>query len=244
MQILKPVGFDQKIKIQNLNLLVNKLRIDDGEDLYSYLDNQLMTEIKGKMSRQHVITMLMKIWNFSDETIESLKYCLVQEFPYLTKEEQICTHYCMSCIAYPFFAKYMLLLYKNLKLADSVQSKLLTKEMKNIYGDRRRVEVAASAVLSSVKDWGIVRKFKVGAYELPSNQFLISNPLIKYLLIETYMIINESDIVSLEVVNNSAIFYPFDFDVSIGDIQHSRLTVIKNIRDTLIERNSKIPYSL
>lgn len=241
---MKPVGFDQKIKIQHLNLLVNELRINHCEDIYSYLDNHLVAEIKGDKSRKNAITMLMKIWNFSDETIESLKNCLVQEFPYLTKEEQICSHYCMSCIAYPFFADYMLLIYKNLKLADSVQSKLLIKEMKNIYGDRRRVEVAAGAVLSSAKDWKIVRKSKVGAYELPSNQLLISNPLIKYLLIETYMIINESNTVSLEMVNNGSIFYPFDYDVSVRDIQHSRFKVIKNIRDTLIERNSKIPYSI
>ncbi|WP_315794638.1 hypothetical protein [Paenibacillus sp. BIC5C1] len=241
---MKSVGFDQKIKLLNLDLIVKKIQINDGENIYSNLDKSLRDDIKGNISRRKVMTLLMKIWGFSDYRIEGLRELIVEKLPFLTKYEQICAHYCMSCLAYPFFAEQMMIVYKNLKLSDIVHSKLIMKEMKNIYGDRRRVEVAAGAVFSSAKDWGIINMPKSGSYKSFSKQFLISNPIIKYLIIETYMQIHETSSVSLESINNSAIFYPFDYDISIGDIRHSRFTIVRNIRDILIERNSRIPYSI
>ena len=84
---------------------------------------------------------------------------------------------------------------------------------------------------------------KPGAYEKSITSLEISNPLIKSLLIETLMHYLDTTSISIEFLNNSAIFFPFDYHISIGDIDQKRFTVIKTIRDTIIERNPKIPYS-
>ena len=241
---MKAVGFDQKIQLAHLDNTANLLRLHSNiNEMYPALDGQLLASIKGDKSRKNAITMLMKTWCLVDGSIKDIQASLIQEYPYFTKEEQLFVHYCLTCIAYPFFRTQMAYVGKQLKMADTVYSKSVTAEMKNLYGDRRRVEVATGAVFSSVKDWSLLTMIKPGAYEKSITSLEISNRLIKSLLIETLMHYLDTASISIEFLNNSAIFFPFDYHISIGDIDQQRFTVIKTIRDTIIERNPKIPYS-
>lgn len=241
---MKAVGFDQKIRLAHLDNTVNLLRLQPNiKEMYSALDGQLLASIKGDKSRKNAITMLMKTWCLVDNSIQDIQRALINEYPYFTKNEQLFVHYCLTCIAYPFFRRQMAYIGKQLKMADTVYSKVVTTEMKNLYGDRRRVEVATGAVFSSVKDWSLLSMIKPGSYEKNIISLEISNPLIKSLLIETLMHYLDTNSISIEFLNNSAIFFPFDYHISMRDIDQHRFTVIKTIRDTIIERNRKIPYS-
>ncbi len=240
---MKPVGFDQKIQFQYLDFLANALGTSKPIKLYEVLDDKLLGIIKGTMSRKHVITILMKIWVGVEAEAEFIRDSILKEYPYLSSDEKRCVHYCLTCIAYPFYREQMNYLGKYLKMADTVKSKMLVSQMKSLYGDRRRVEVASSAVFSSSKDWGIITMDKPGVYSAIENRLTINDKLVKNLLIEVLMEHLSTNTVSIEMVNASALFFAFDYHITIGDIDTKRFTIINNIRDTLIERNPQNPYS-
>ena len=240
---MKPVGFDQKIQFQYLDFLANALGTSKPIKLYEVLDDKLLGIIKGTMSRKHVITILMKIWVGVESEVEFIRDSILKEYPYLSSDEKRCVHYCLTCIAYPFYREQMNYLGKYLKMADTVKSKMLVSQMKSLYGDRRRVEVASSAVFSSSKDWGIITMDKPGVYSAIENRLTINDKLVKNLLIEVLMEHLSTNTVSIEMVNASALFFAFDYHITIGDIDTKRFTIINNIRDTLIERNPQNPYS-
>ena len=240
---MKPVGFDQKIQFQHLDFLAKNLKNYNSKDIYRVLEEHLLSTIKGDKSRKNAITMLMKIWMLVEPSIEEIKGILIKEYPYFSNAEQRCIHYCLACIAYPFYREQMNFLGKYLKMADTVKSKMLVSQMKSLYGDRRRVEVAASAVFSSSKDWGIINMVKPGVYSKTENKLIVTDKLVKNLLIEVLMEHLSTNTVSIEMVNASALFFAFDYHITIGDIDTKRFTIINNIRDTLIERNPQNPYS-
>ena len=240
---MKPVGFDQKIQFQHLDFLANALGTSKPIKLYEVLDDKLLGIIKGTMSRKHVITILMKIWVGVESEVEFIRDSIIKEYPYLSSDEKRCVHYCLACIAYPFYREQMNYLGKYLKMADTVKSKVLVSQMKSLYGDRRRVEVASSAVFSSSKDWGIITMDKPGVYSTIENRLTVNDKLVKNLLIEVLMEHLSTNTVSIEMVNASALFFAFDYHITGGDIDTKRFTIINNIRDTLIERNPQNPYS-
>jgi hypothetical protein len=241
---MKAVGFDQKIQLAHLDLTANLLRQYPSKEMYSLLNIELMNSIKGDKSRKNAITMLMKTWKLVNPIIIDMRDALLIEYPYLSSKEKLIANYCLTCIAYPFFREQMYYIGKLLKMSDDIQSRSIVNEMKNRYGDRRRVEVAVGAVFSSAKDWLLLTMSKPGVYQARKLEIDIQNPLLKALMIEVMMMHYEANTVSTDIVNNSAIFYPFDYHIRIGDLDKERYSIIKNIRDTIIERNPKIPYSL
>jgi len=241
---MKAVGFDQKIQLAYLDATANLLRrYPNKKDMYTRLDEELLSAIKGDKSRKNAITMLMKTWSLVEPSIHDIHEKLIAEYPYLNATEKKFVHYCLVSIAYPYFREQMIYVGKNLKMADEIYSRTVVSQMKNLYGDRRRVEVATGAVFSSVKEWGILRMIKSGVYEKKLFELSLEHPSLQSLLLEVFMIHYETNTISMEVVNNSAIFFPFDYHVRIGDLDQKRFTVIRTIRDTVIERNPTIPYS-
>lgn len=241
---MKAVGFDQKIQLAHLDTTANLLRhYTDRKDMYTQLDAELLGSINGKKSRKNAITMLMKTWSLVEPSIQDIREKLVEEYPYLNAIEKKFVHYCLVSIAYPYFREQMLYIGKYLKMADEVYSRTILSQMKNLYGDRRRVEVATSAVFSSIKEWEILNRIQSGVYEKKQLKLTLENSLLSSLLLEVLMAHHETNTISLEVINTSAIFFPFNYHVRIGDLDRERFTIIKTIRDTIIERNITIPCS-
>lgn len=241
----KAVGFDQKIQFNHLDTTVKLLRYHLGNEkvMYNLLDGHLLETVKGNKSRKNAITMLMKAWNFVDDTIFDLRKIALEEYPYLTEVEKKFVHYCFVCLAYPFFREQASYIGKQFKQADMIYSRTVLANMKNLYGERRRVEVATGAVFASIKEWELITMVKVGQYESYKMEISVQNPLLHSLLIEVLLKHYDASTLTMETVNNSAIFFPFDYHVGIGDLDKQRFTIFSTVRDTVIERNTQIPYS-
>lgn len=241
----KAVGFDQKIQFNHLDTTANLFRHNLGQEkeLYHLLDTQLFDSIRGEKSRKNAITMLMKIWNFTDENVKALRDKAIEEYSYLNLVEKKFVHYCLTCLAYPFFTEQVAYLGKHFKHADVVCSRTIVANMKDLYGERRRVEVAASAVFGSLKEWQLIDMMKVGQYQHKKADIVLENPLLSDLLLEVLLKYYNATSLVIETVNHSAIFFPFDYHIGIGDLNKERFTVFHTIRDTVIERNTTIPYS-
>lgn len=239
----KAVGFDQKIQLHQLNFAAQKHGQVPIATMHSMLDDYLMQDIAGAASRRCAHAIIMKIWWTVEEDYKYLRDYIANQYGYFVKEEKDFVHWCMTCLAYPFFRYHINHLGKHFRLADEVRSRTILSEMKNLYGDRRRVEVATGAVFSTIKHWRFVQMKKPGVYSLPEKQLEIFNPTLKMLLIEVLMNHYETNTLTLETVNNSAIFFPFDYHIGIGDLDKQRFTTFLTVRDAVIERNTQIPYS-
>lgn len=241
---MKVVGFDQKILLHQLDFAAKKWNEVPVSTMHKMLDDYLMSDIKGAASRRCAHAIIMKTWWSVEGGHQPIRDYAHQLFPSLTNNEKCFLHWCMTCLAYPFFKEQVNYLGKHLRMSDEVRSRIVLAEMKNLYGDRRRIEVATSAVFSTLKNWHAINMVSPGVYKMIEKRKEIHSPILNQLIAEVVMDSLDTNSVTLDMVNNNAIFFPFDYHIRIGDFKDKRFTVIKNIRDTIIERNPIIPYSI
>ncbi|GAE27484.1 hypothetical protein JCM9140_3632 [Halalkalibacter wakoensis JCM 9140] len=218
----KAVGFDQKVLLHHLDFTANEARKLTRKEMYEVLDNYLRNDIKGTKSRKNAITMLMKIWFIVDEEIISLRNKALELFPDLNKEERLLLHWGMVILAYPFFKDLVQKMGNLFRLQDEVPSAVVGRKMKELYGDRRRVEVATSAVLMSIKSWGIVEMLKGRSYKLP-NKIHITNPDVQSFLVEVIIRATNVKAIPLDMVQTHTLFFPFQYDVSATELRESKV---------------------
>jgi hypothetical protein len=138
----------------------------------------------------------------------------------LTKEERLLVHWGMTILAYPFFKDLVQELGKLFRLQDEVPSAVVGRKMKELYGDRRRVKVATSAVLTSIKTWGIVDLLKSRSYKLRPKMSVTSTDLNQFI---TEVILRATNVTAMpiDLLHNHALFFPFSFDISAAELRNN-----------------------
>lgn len=220
----KAVGFDQKIQLSHLDITAQELRYTEKKDMYAKLDEYLRSDIKGDKSRKNAITILMKIWCMVDPDYEELQGEALQTFPQASTPEKILLHWGMTLLAYPFFKSVIEEMGNLLKLQNEVSSQQLGRRIKLLYGDRHRVEVALSAVLISLKSWGVIEQGEKKIYTLPG-KIIIDDVFLKNWIIEVLLRISEYNIMPLDMLTSQTSFFPFEYKVSIADIDSDKIKI-------------------
>jgi len=218
--MVKPVGFDQKVLLHHLDYTANETRKLTRKEMYEVLDSFLRDDIKGTKSRKNVTTMLMKIWYLISEDQFEMRNRILEKFPEYSREERLLLHWGMTILAYPFFTDAITELGKLFRLQEEVPSAVLGKRMKELYGDRRRVEVATSAVLMSIRNWGTVSMVKNRSYTLPKKIQITSTELLSFIT-EVILRATNMNAVPLEMIHQHVLFFPFDFDVNAAALRSS-----------------------
>lgn len=93
--------------------------------------------------------------------------------------------------------------------------------MKDSYGDRRRVEVATSAVISSLKAWEIIVLGENRSY-IQNDKVSISNPLLQILLFETVLSALDSESLYVNTITSYPLFFPFQFDLNLQELRERK----------------------
>jgi hypothetical protein len=230
----KPIGFDQKVLLHHLDFTANEARRLERKEMYDVLDNFLRADIQGVKSRKNAITMLMKIWYIVDKDHLFIRDKALEMLPLLKKEERILLHWCMTQLAYPFFHDLVKEMGLHFRMQDTIPSQVLGRKMKSLYGERRRVEVATSAVLASIKSWEITELHKNRSYSL-SKKIEINSTELKQLIAEVLLTSNAAHILPLELMNNHAQLFPFDYHIKSGDLAKSKFELVKSIDITMVE---------
>lgn len=220
----KPVGFDQKIQLKHLNYTAEELRFTERNDMYVKLDDFLNEDIGGYKSRKNAITMLMKIWCLVQQDHQELQKTALGLFPQASQEEKLLLHWGMSLLAYPFFKAVAEEMGNFLKLQSEVPSQQLGRQIKLLYGDRRRVEVALGAVLGSLKAWEVVQRGKGNIYTLPS-RVEVEDVRLKNWLAEVTLRVSEYKSMPLTMMTSQNVFFPFNYKMSIAEIDTKKMTI-------------------
>ena len=106
--------------------------------------------------------------------------------------------------------------------------------MKELYGDRRRVEVAYQAVLTSMKNWGVIIQKKQGVYVLPKKIKIFNNNIINW-LVEAAIISLKREYIQMDEVSTLSYLFPFAFNINTGLLDNSIFEITnQSINKTII----------
>ncbi|MBO0994836.1 hypothetical protein [Bacillus sp. SD088] len=217
----KPVGFDQKVLLHHLDYTAKQSRKLSKKDMYAVLDGYLREDITGAKSRKNVITMLMKIWYNVPHHITTIRDEVLIDFNDFSIGERLFANWCMTIIAYPFFKEVVNEFGRLFQLQDTVSSMSIGKRMKDSYGNRRRVEVATSAVISSLKAWEIILPSENRSY-IQNDKVSISTPLLQILLFETVLFVLDSESLYVNTITSHPLFFPFQFDLNLHELRERK----------------------
>ena len=98
----KPVGFDQKILLTQLDFTAKNVRTHNRKEMYELLDGFIRNDVTGVKARKNVITILLKSWYLVEDEHVPLRDFILDEFDNLTQEERLLAHFGMLLLAYPF----------------------------------------------------------------------------------------------------------------------------------------------
>lgn len=220
----KPIGFDQKLQLKHLNFTANELRFTERKDMYIKLDEYLGEDIRGLKSRKNAITMLMKIWCLVQPEHQELQKTALSLFPQASEEEKFLLHWGMILLAYPFFKAVAEEMGNFLKLQSEVPSLQLGRQIKLLYGDRRRVEVALGAVLGSLKAWEVVQRGKGNIFTLP-RRVEVADVRLKNWLAEVTLRVSDYKSMPLAMLTSQNVFFPFAYKMNIAEIDTKKMTI-------------------
>ena len=216
----KAVGFDQKILLDHLNYTINEVSYTTKEEMYKKLDQYLIKDIKGNKSRKNAATILMKIWYVDKKINTSIQKRAFELLPQLDLQERIALHWGMTLSTYPFFKDIASEIGRLASRQQDFSSSQIYRKMKELYGDRRRVEVAYQAVLTSMKNWGVIIQKKQGVYVLPEKIIIFNNNIINWLT-EVAIVTSKREYIQMDDVSTLSYLFPFAFNINTGFLDNS-----------------------
>jgi hypothetical protein len=229
----KIVGFDYHIKLHHLDYIAREARKNDLKTIYRKLEEFLRQEIAGPTSRKKAATMLMRIWYLVKEEYKELQteaFALLDQVP---EDERLVLHWGMTLLAYSFFYDMAQEIGNAFTLQNEVASELLGRKMKKLYGDKRRVEIATSAVLMSMRAWGVLNSKKHGRYRLQEKKAILNRQL-KHWLAKVVIKASAYQAMPLEMIASAGCVFPFQFELKINDLENSGLSVQRQGLDLLM----------
>ena len=219
--LVKPVGFDQKILLHQLDYTAKQSRKQSKKDMYALLDGFMRQDIAAPKSRKNTITILMKIWYNVPKEMKEIRDKVLQEFNDFTKEERLFAHWNMTMVAYPFFKDVVYEFGRLFQLQDSVQRSTIVKRMKDSYGERAKVQVASSAVMTTLREWETIVQSNKSNY-IQNEKILITNSLLQALLVHTMLYVLEKDSLYTEMFLNHPLLFPFEIDLQVHELRERK----------------------
>lgn len=233
----KAVGFDQKILLHQLDHMAKEMESNERNELYSLMDDYLKSDISGDKSRLNARTIIFKIWCLVPEAHQYLQQQAVQMYSHASSSERLLFHWGLTVLAYPFFRDVVHEMGKMFKLQDELPSEQLGRKMKNLYGDRRRVEVATSAVLTTLRSWDVIETKK--SVNRISQTISIDNSECQAWLAEVLLTGMEAEAMTMQMINTHPLLFPFSYKVAQSDLKTDRFMVTRQGVDMIMIRLNK-----
>jgi hypothetical protein len=145
----------------------------------------------------------------------------------VTQEERKVLHWGMTLLAYPFFADLVKELGILFKIQDEVPSEQLSRKIKSLYGDRRRVEVSISATMTSLRSWEAVVSEKRNTQALPSHRTVIRSELLKQWTAEVLIRVLQVTSLPIEEFKDHPLLFPFRYDMTTDELDKGRFEIIR-----------------
>jgi hypothetical protein len=224
----KAVGFDQKILLHQLDFIAREIpRTESRQELYDKVEEFLTADIAGQKSRLNARTILFKIWYLVEDQHLHLQKEALRLFDEIAREERKVLHWGMTLLAYPFFADLIKELGLLFRIQDEVPSEQLSRKIKALYGDRRRVEVSISATMTSLRSWEAVVSEKRNTQTLPSHRTVIRSEQLKQWVAEILIRVLQVTSLSIEEFKDHPLIFPFRYEMTTDELDKERFEIIR-----------------
>lgn len=187
--------------------------------MYEKLNHYLNEDIKGAKARKNVITILMKIWcgreskQRSGVEVRSIQERAKALLPLADSPGKTVLHWGMILLAYPFFKDIAAEIGSLSASQQDFSTSQVYRRVKELYGDKRRVEVSASAVLGSMKSWQVILPRKQGVYVLADKRKFFDQQLINW-LVEASLGASNREYMQMCEIATLPYLFPFAFDLN------------------------------
>ena len=218
----KIIGMSRNIKIEWLNKVAELYIAGKTEDeIKGELNEYLSFEIKSPTNLRKTIEILLNIWGRDIEGAKEAKDFAVELFESNVKENILLAHWCLMILAYPVFADICCTVGKMDRKMYAITNKEIRNKMFDLWGERSTLYHSIEKNIRTLKD--------IGALEsLPENKFGVVKHKIeseKGFSLITYTLTSTLDklYVSIAELNNSPLFFPFEYDISVSSLEKSNL---------------------
>ena len=229
----KIIGMSRNIKFDWLNKVAELYMGGKNEDeIKEELNEFLSFEIKSPTNLRKTREILMNIWVRNNENSEVAKKLAIKLYENGKKENVLLAHWCLILLAYPVFADICCTIGKMDRKMFDITNKGIKSNIFDLWGERSTLYYSIDKNIKTLKDMDVL-------YSLPKNKYGINRYAIEssegiVLIAYTLTCIKDKLYLSLEEINNSPEFFPFEYDVTIDVLEKSNMFSIDKFGGKLV----------
>lgn len=230
----KMVGLFRVMTFEELDKAAEVMVKYSPTDAYQILDETFAKTVKGDTFRRKALNNLMKVWGNGQKPLSDFQEKVLERYAISNYDEKKSLQVLMMLYSFSFFSDTINIIGKYLRMQDTFQSKTIMEEVRSTYGMTETVNKGVLTVLGSLVDWGFLFRSKPGVYELTKDKILITDEFIKNVLIRSILAHTDAEYLPLEIINNQAGLFMFDYQVSRLEVHLDDLNVLRERTDTFI----------
>jgi len=228
------IGISRNINLEWLNKVAS-LYIADEKDIKTSLNEYLKFEIKSPTNLRKTREILLNIWVKDNENNIKSKEIAVKLFKSGKDEDKLLAHWCLLISKYPVFNDICTIIGKMDSRLFTINNRGITEKMFDLWGERSTLFHAINKNLKTLKDIGVISPLDTNQYSV--NKFEIKNKEGLILIAKTIISLKDKLYVSIDELNNSPEFFPFEYNISLDILEESGLFVIDKFGGELVISN-------
>lgn len=206
------IGFDRYIEKQWIDqtakwVVQGKLRAE----LHTLTDDYLAPYIKGETSLRKTKNVLFGCWVNETEKNKVFKHQAIVLWEEVKPEERLIIHWGLAMANYPYFASVIRQIGRLDRLQGDIHSKELQKRVVEIHGDTESVRRAASRMLQSLTQWGVLEQLNTSTFHVKSAVTSTDRKLLSWLAVSPLLCSDRARLDLAEIYSDPA-FFPFVID--------------------------------
>jgi len=206
------IGFDRYIERQWIDqtakwVVQGKVR----SELHTLVDDYLSPFIKGETSLRKTKNVLFGCWVNETEKNKAFKQQAIELWQQNKPEERLIIHWGLAMANYPYFASVARQIGRLNRLQGDVHSKELQKRVVEIHGDTESVRRAATRLLQSMTQWGILKQLNNSTFHVQSGLASSDRKLLSWLAVSPLLCSNRARLDVAEI-HSDPVFFPFNID--------------------------------
>ena len=217
------INFEKNLRLIYMEYVAFKIAGKSDWD-FAELDSFLSGFISGNNRRKKAISMLKKIW-IPQTRIQNKALLLL---PDLSEQERLFIYWGILCYTYPFFKQIAITLGRHFLTQKRIKTTQVKRRIKELYGDRRYVEVGAEEVITTIKDWGLIKMVAPSVYVAPS-KIEINSPVLINWILDTLLTSSEMLVNPYPAIIRGPEVFPFEVKVNTQEVKKVIFLKLRNM---------------
>ena len=174
----------------------------------------------------------MNIWVVDNKNTAESKEIAVKLFKSDKDEDKLLAHWCLTITAYSVFYDICSTIGKMDDKMFIINNREIKNKMFDLWGERSTLSHSIDKNIKTLKDLGVLSTLDKNKYDV--NKFEIENKEGLLLIANTIISSKEKLYVSIDELNNSPEFFPFEYNISLDILEESGLFAIDKFGGELV----------